>query len=603
MGQHLIAKLSASELTPFIRESRACRNIGDAYELESKFGKMSLAFDKFKYDSCTISFRRISGNGLVSVFCDAEFANVYIRSKVNQEVTIKTNRNPINIVRTMISEGGIQILGIALYSSRDVDEEWRTVMSKCSEHKSIRIVDGNLIASAGGSIKAGKINHIVTEPNGAYRMTGEKQVDFPIACRVIALEAEPEPKRARPSPIMTIASDIVIPAKPIPLSLPVQTDRLSDDYLAIYTSGTTFTSAFCNRWAIVGPGHVKMDYRGEYTIPLKDVMAGYSYIVTIGTLRINGNGRYLVDIIPEIEGLNKWTSNVHTALDTKGIESFTITAGSGGSFKLVIGRHSSSRGDIAISSITVKLAKHIPRNIPVSDVNFDITDCERIDDENGKVMAFVKKNRSEKPNINLFVGYYKDRNARRNAELEYCFAQNLSNLNINTFLLPQIKRMYFSEYLEVMRRLSDADSINIIANSDVYFDNSILLALNMPTDGVYALNRWEKFGTSLTHYDMLCSSDCWIFKGIPRNIFCDFYLGWWGSDGRIGYEIIKAGYKLYNPSLSIRCIHYHESSIRNWSLRGDVVSFPYAGAQACTIENLIPGARVRFSSEGDCREF
>jgi hypothetical protein len=194
--------------------------------------------------------------------------------------------------------------------------------------------------------------------------------------------------------------------------------------------------------------------------------------------------------------------------------------------------------------------------------------------------------------INLFVGHYKDPNPHRNAELVYCVKSNTNNKNFNTILLSQTVRENFSFYFDAIKKYPNNNGINIIANSDICFDDTILYTLNMLDGQVFALNRWDGTGPGAVHYNMLCSSDCWIFKGPPNNIFGDFVLGHHGSDGRVGYEIIRAGYKLYNPSLTIKTYHVHNSGVRNYSIQANCIPGPYAGAPASTLNNLIPGNLV-----------
>jgi len=199
--------------------------------------------------------------------------------------------------------------------------------------------------------------------------------------------------------------------------------------------------------------------------------------------------------------------------------------------------------------------------------------------------------------INLYVNYYSDPVPQRKSELEFCYTQNKKNSHIDNILLVKPEsRTKFSDFLAMINTTSKDDDVNIIANSDIYFNNSIVHALKIHNNHVYALSRWNKTRKGLTRVRAIGSADVWIFKG-KKDIYSDFSLGYWGCDGRFGHEIIKAGYQLYNPSLTIKSIHIHTSHIRAgrsspFQNKTDVVVGPYAGAVACTIDKLIEGKNI-----------
>jgi len=191
--------------------------------------------------------------------------------------------------------------------------------------------------------------------------------------------------------------------------------------------------------------------------------------------------------------------------------------------------------------------------------------------------------------INVFSGFYTESNRDRRLELETCLYKNYKNKNINFIVLESQDRLKFNDFFSGIRSYGGKDDINIICNSDIYFDDTILLTQKILDNQVYALNRWAVHPNGdCIHYDMLGSSDAWVFRGIPENINGDFYLGYWGCDGRLGHEIVKAGYELLNPSLSIRVLHLHLANIRNYNALINKVPGPYVGAPACYLDDPKP---------------
>jgi hypothetical protein len=187
--------------------------------------------------------------------------------------------------------------------------------------------------------------------------------------------------------------------------------------------------------------------------------------------------------------------------------------------------------------------------------------------------------------FNLFITYYKDQNPRRQKELDFCLMHNLKNPLLNTIVFERQDRLPFSFYFGKINKISSNDDINIIANSDIYFDDTLKLAENINANNCYALSRWDDTPDGKSNFfHREDSQDVWIFKGkIKNNLFGDFLLGLCGCDNRLAFEISKAGYKISNPGLSIRAHHYHMSHIRNYIMRDKryIVPGPYMKVEPC----------------------
>jgi hypothetical protein len=97
------------------------------------------------------------------------------------------------------------------------------------------------------------------------------------------------------------------------------------------------------------------------------------------------------------------------------------------------------------------------------------------------------------------------------------------------------------------------NDINVFTNSDVYFTDLSLLHLIKPNQ-CYAITRDDM----INHKDAVGSQDAWVFRGVVKEVFADFYMGLYGCDNRIAYEIKSAGYEIINPALSINLVHLHK---------------------------------------------
>jgi hypothetical protein len=180
--------------------------------------------------------------------------------------------------------------------------------------------------------------------------------------------------------------------------------------------------------------------------------------------------------------------------------------------------------------------------------------------------------------INLFVNYYVDQNPLRQAEIDLCFSKNFSNPLLNVVVLNSQERLKYTDYFRVINQYSSGSDINIIANSDIFFDNTISLTVNMTYKSIYALSRWDwSPDGSSKHFNRKDSQDCWIVKGPITDVNGEFFLGYRGCDNRIAHEFTQAGYQVSNPSLTIKTYHVHNTNIRNYKYTSEyLVPGPYS---------------------------
>lgn len=190
------------------------------------------------------------------------------------------------------------------------------------------------------------------------------------------------------------------------------------------------------------------------------------------------------------------------------------------------------------------------------------------------------KQRLENSKINLFTSYYQDKNPDRQKEIDFCLEQNRSSGYFNEVVVIYGKRPTFLDFFEATKKYPE--DVNVIANSDIFFDHTILMAKEIKYNYCYALSRWDlKSNGNIYHHKHSDSQDVWIFRGQSKCDVGHFYLGVPGCDNRIAYEL-KKKYVVTNPSISIRPIHLHLTQIHNYSEK-DKVSEPYAMVEPCQI--------------------
>lgn len=196
--------------------------------------------------------------------------------------------------------------------------------------------------------------------------------------------------------------------------------------------------------------------------------------------------------------------------------------------------------------------------------------------------------------INLFVNWYKSDNYERDKELLFCLIRNICNEQIDQVILfgsnlpeinnPKLKlipteRLTFQQSFQLMNKyVKDDNAISILSNADIYFDYSLKsLFIRKFHNSVYCLSRYDIVNKNLEarFINRNDSQDCWIFQGKIKNIEADFYLGIRGADNRLAHELQSNGYRVLNPSLSIRSFHYHLSNHRAGNYNSNIVHKPY----------------------------
>ena len=186
--------------------------------------------------------------------------------------------------------------------------------------------------------------------------------------------------------------------------------------------------------------------------------------------------------------------------------------------------------------------------------------------------------------IRLVTSYYKDNDVDRQKEIDECLSFNINNSHIDEILLlceslpslphPKLKiieskRPTFKDFLFHINKISGDEDINILSNTDIFFDGSLDDLKQFPLEGkVLCLLRWErdKDGKSEIKIKRPDCQDSWVFKGKinTEDMWLDFHMGKLGCDNRICYEFKNAGYKLENPCFLIRTHHLHNTQKRNY---------------------------------------
>lgn len=198
----------------------------------------------------------------------------------------------------------------------------------------------------------------------------------------------------------------------------------------------------------------------------------------------------------------------------------------------------------------------------------------------------------------LITQYYEPENEERKTEIRDCLINNSKNKLIDEIHLFVEKDYDFSfinldkiKLINTDKQLSykksfdysninfDSKNIIILANSDIYFNNTLDKIHDLNFDNTFfALNKYnlQKNGEIIL-YESIHSQDVWIWKTPikvirDKNNENDFFdeedgviLGIGGCDNRIVRIMKNTGYNVKNIGNKLQCIHNHKNDYRNWN--------------------------------------
>lgn len=193
----------------------------------------------------------------------------------------------------------------------------------------------------------------------------------------------------------------------------------------------------------------------------------------------------------------------------------------------------------------------------------------------------------------LITSWYHEPNAGRRAELLYCLNRNLEHpLITQVWLLvegkpdvqhhPKIVAKHYAHrplFKDMIALANELNSFAIIANTDIYFDDTLAMAKHLKPNQCFALTRWNADAKGgLKFYGKEYSQDAWLFKPPIKVTGADYPPGKPGCDNKLAWEMAQAGIRVTNPSKTIRACHLHLTNLRRYSHK-ETIPGPYLTIQ------------------------
>jgi hypothetical protein len=197
--------------------------------------------------------------------------------------------------------------------------------------------------------------------------------------------------------------------------------------------------------------------------------------------------------------------------------------------------------------------------------------------------------------IRLVTIWYDARSPARQGELQECLRRNLDHPHIGQVVLwkysgaapglesklmirEEDRQPSFEDLFTLANTVCAPGDVAMIANSDVWFDESVALVQNIEPNQCYALLRLESDGRFFSTQEgkpRRDAQDAWIFRAPIRPVGADFGLGRSGSDNALAYLLCRGGYDLRNPAKTIHIHHLHASGVRPFTAKKHRIPPPW----------------------------
>lgn len=359
--------------------SKSCKFVDGGCILEAKFGKVTLSVPDLTNVMVILRVKKISGNGKVSIN-----GQLFVVQPKMDELQISVHDKILEIERPSDAIGEVAILGMTAYhdEGETLKKKWKSLIAKCGEYKSIRMVDDRLYASIGAVFENGlTIKHIETNPPGLFYRDGGS-LKFSGPCEIVDIVVNesvastnsgvpefihrdaPGPTVAVPPPLVsnplvtrpTIRNMITLPQPPPPTPTKREPSLLLYDSVAAREFDIVRHGSMRNKTSKFlksnGKDYLVLKRGGSYTFPVSFVKAHSEYTVVVTSKKLNGNGRLQIGFINN--GTAKYPSDVFVVDDTE-IDRFIKikTTHVEGMPRFSISMPDTSVGEILIKSIKI----------------------------------------------------------------------------------------------------------------------------------------------------------------------------------------------------------------------------------------------------------
>ena len=188
--------------------------------------------------------------------------------------------------------------------------------------------------------------------------------------------------------------------------------------------------------------------------------------------------------------------------------------------------------------------------------------------------------------VHLIYPIHTDHDPRRELELRFCETANRKDARFAKLTIVTNHPTY-----DELLALCEDGFINVFCNSDIVFHSGSVEQIrdNIKPGEAWALSRWDYNAGRLSHWNRKDSQDCWCIPGVRRKkLKAGFLLGRPGCDNRFAHCLVKAGYRVWNQSKTVKTVHFHDSNVRRYGRTSkDAVPPPYHFVEPVHLHEII----------------
>lgn len=163
--------------------------------------------------------------------------------------------------------------------------------------------------------------------------------------------------------------------------------------------------------------------------------------------------------------------------------------------------------------------------------------------------------------LRVVYNLYTVSDAARQAELDACYRELQDNPHIDEVITIE-GRPTFQEMFDHADETAGEYDITLALNSDCQLDVTAADFGCMTRNECWCLTRHEHGRNGWELWNVPYSQDGWAWMGKCRMKNATFLPGTMGCDSALAYLAMVAGYKVRNPSKSVRLLHRHAGETR-----------------------------------------
>lgn len=331
----IINKIHGKDIKKYIANYKSCKISPACCTIQGKLGSLTLNLSAFDGAlSCSLFFRRVSGNGLISVA-----NNSYtIVSKISEAINIDISKEKIiDIVRPINGIGNIELISIDILSNSDtIPNDLKTILRLCKTY-CISSVKGRFFANEGSTIECNGLTNVETNPKNMFTINGNtvKFLGLCEICNISVDNSSYENVEVLTESLKTLEKESLNN---------ITLEKIQKN--SVFKLEPNSNKNIINSSVILNNNKILISRAGSFNTILNNLQQDTSYLLILNAKNINGNGKFNISITNS--NLKNHVNFIKNSTIEIPFKTFNIN-----DFNLIITRNNSCSGKIEISDIII----------------------------------------------------------------------------------------------------------------------------------------------------------------------------------------------------------------------------------------------------------